>query len=95
MAEKGVHSRVASFFIECLVYNCPDDVFRRYSWTETIKGILVHIWEGLQGPEPDEEPHRWLEVNECKFLFYAFQDWDRADGRSLAHAAWNYLGLAS
>lgn len=95
MCEADYHRAVPSYFIECLVYNCLNGVFGRSSWTERIKGVLVHIWAGLQGPEPSDEDERWLEVNECKYLFHGAQKWTRADGRDFAKAAWNYLEFAS
>jgi hypothetical protein len=95
MVEKDMHLEVPSFFVECLVYRCPDAVFARSTWTERVKGILVHIWSGLEGAEPTEESDRWLEVNDIKFLFHPAQKWTRADGRDFAKAAWNYLGYAS
>lgn len=94
MCEKGVHREVESFFIECLTYNCPDEIFLRSTWTDTIRGVLAHIWDGLQGDgEPSNKDERWLEVNECKYLFHAAQPWTRADGRDFSYAAWNYLGF--
>ncbi len=95
MVADGVHRAVPSFFIECLVYNCPDAIFTRYTWTERVRGILVHIWDGLEGTEPSEESARWLEANECKYLFHANQKWTRTDGRDFAKAAWNHLGYTS
>jgi len=95
MVANGVHRAVPSFFIESLVYECPDSVFARLSWTERVNGILVHVWDGLEGAEPSEESARWLEVNECKYLFHASQKWTRTDGRDFAKAAWNYLGYTS
>lgn len=92
MVQARAHREVPSFFIECLVYNCPDSVFARPSWTDRVRGVLVHIWEELEGDEPVEESGRWLEVNECKYLFHSQQKWTRKDGRDFAHAAWNYLG---
>jgi hypothetical protein len=53
--------------------------------------MLFHIWDNLQGDEPDEG--RWLEVNECFFLFHPGQKWTREDGREFAKAAWNYFGF--
>ena len=87
--------RSPSYFIECLVYNCPDTFLKRSTWTDVVKGILVHVWDGLDGPEPSNNTDRWLEVNECKYLFHAAQKWTRADGRDYSKAAWNYLGLGS
>ena len=94
MVETGVHREVPSFFIECLVFNCPDAVFAESTWTETVKEALRHIWNGLQGDvEPATQSERWLEVNEAKYLFSHKQKWTRADGRDFANAAWNYLEL--
>jgi hypothetical protein len=94
MFEAGVHRQVPSFFIECLVYNCPDSTFQRSTWTDVTKGVIVHVWNGLNGAEPSEDNRRWLEVNECKYLFHQAQKWTRQDGRDFAKAAWNYLGLS-
>lgn len=91
MAADGKFRELPSFFMECLAYNCPDEVFSRSTWTERLKGMLFHIWDNLQGDEPDEG--RWLEVNECLFLFHSGQKWTRADGREFAKAAWNYFGF--
>jgi hypothetical protein len=93
MAAAELHREVPSFFVECLVYDCPDQILLRSTWTEVTQGIIVHIWDGLKGSEP--ESGRWLEVNEWKYLFTSGQDWTREDGRDFAKAAWNYLGFSS
>jgi hypothetical protein len=91
MESGGQHRPVPSFFIECLAYNCPNHVLCRSTWTETVRLALAHIWDELQGPEPDAEAKRWLEVNECFYLFHPGQKWSRADGRDFAQAAWQFL----
>lgn len=91
MAEDGTFRELPSFFMECLAYNCPDSVFSHSTWTECLRAMLLHIWNGLQGDEPASG--RWLEVNECFFLFHENQKWDREDGREFAKAAWNYFGF--
>jgi hypothetical protein len=93
MVENDFHRVVPSFFMECLVYNCPDEIFLRSTWTEAVKGVIYHIWESLEGDEPTDNSERWLEANEAKYLFHSAQDWDREDGRDFAQAAWSYLGL--
>lgn len=95
MVTSGDHREVPSFFVECLVYNCPDSILNRTSWVSTIEGVIVHIWDELQGPEPADSDRRWVEVNECQYLFHAGQAWTRQDGRDFAKAAWNYLELTS
>ncbi|NTV67069.1 MAG: nucleotidyltransferase [Chlorobaculum sp.] len=93
MAEDGVCRELPSFFMECLAYNCPDSVFAHSTWTDRLRGMLIHIWNDLQGEEPNEG--RWLEVNDCFYLFHSNQKWSRDDGRSFAKAAWNYFGFKS
>ncbi|MFB8777132.1 nucleotidyltransferase domain-containing protein [Streptomyces broussonetiae] len=95
MVAEDVHREVPSFFVECLVYNCPDRIFMEPTWAKTVEGIIVHVWQELDGPEPSEESERWFEVNGCKFLFHPTQAWSRQDGRDFVKAAWNYLGYAS
>lgn len=91
MAEDGTFRELPSFFMECLAYNCPDNVFSYSTWTECLRAMLLHIWNNLQGDEPTSG--RWLEVNECFFLFHKKQKWTREDGREFAKAAWNYFGF--
>jgi len=92
MVEDSVIDELPSYFMECLVYNVPNLILTRSTWVEVIRGILIHVYESLEGPEPQEESMRWLEVNECKYLFHPEQKWSRSDGRALAQSAWNYLG---
>jgi hypothetical protein len=95
MGADGAHQEVPSYFIECLVFNCPDTILTRSTWVETVKGVLFHIWDELDGDEPSDNSNRWLEVNECKYLFTSRQKWSRSDARSFAKAAWNDLELGS
>ncbi|MBU3631165.1 nucleotidyltransferase [Polynucleobacter sp. AP-Melu-500A-A1] len=91
MAADGTFRELPSFFIECLAYNCPNHVYLHSTWTDYLRAILFYIWDNLQGDEPSEG--RWLEANECFFLFHSEQKWTRADGREFAIAAWNYFGF--
>lgn len=91
MAEDGKFRELPSFFMECLAYNCPDNAFAESTWTECLRSMLLHIWNNLQGDEPTSG--RWMEVNECFYLFHSDQKWTREDGREFAKAAWNYLGF--
>lgn len=93
MVDAGQHREVPSFFVECLVYNCPDSIFTRSSWTEVVSGIITHVYNSLEGDEPSEGGARWVEVNRAKFLFSGKQKWTRKDGRDFALAGWNHLGL--
>lgn len=90
----GLHKDLPSFFMECLVYNCPDEVLLLPSWTETMEEMLAFFSQELTGDEPSDSSDRWLEVNECKYLFHNGQAWGRSDGRSLTKAAQRYLGFS-
>lgn len=94
MEGAGKHRCVPSFFVECLAYNCPDGILCQPTWEKTIRSVLIHVWTELQGPEPADDEHRWVEVNECFYLFHPEQKWSRADGHEFAAAAWGYLGLS-
>ncbi|MCX7060707.1 MAG: nucleotidyltransferase [Gammaproteobacteria bacterium] len=91
MAAEQAFKELPSYFMECLAYNCPDAVFTNLTWTDTLRAMLMHIWNGLQGDEPSEASDRWVEVNECFYLFHPAQKWTREDGREFAKAAWNWF----
>ena len=50
-SRKPSSPEVASYLIECLVYNAPDSCFGGYSWAQRVRAVLVHIWEETEGPE--------------------------------------------
>ncbi len=89
MSEDGAFRELPSYFIESLAFNCPNPVFDSSTWTDRLRGMLFHIWGQLQGDEPDTE--RWVEANDCFYLFHSNQKWTRNDGREFAKAAWNYF----
>lgn len=91
MAKDGTFRALPSFFMECLAFNCPDSAFEHSTWTACLQAMLVHIWQQLQGDEPTER--RWVEANDCLYLFHSGQKWSRSDGREFARAAWNYFGF--
>lgn len=93
MVADGSHREVPSFFVECLVYNCPDALFAASTWTARVESVLAHIYRSLDGNEPTSENDRWLEVNDTKFLFHSSQKWTRKDARDFAAAGWNYFDL--
>lgn len=95
MVADEAYRELPSYFVECLAYNCPNSLFNRTTWTDVIRDILVHIWKSLQDEEPSDSKSRWLEVNECFYLFHNAQKWERNDGAEFAYAALNYLGYAS
>ena len=91
MREAGIFRDLPSFFIESLAFNCPDSAFSHSTWTECLRDVLVYIWQELEGSEPDH--NRWVEANDCLYLFHQGKKWFRQDGRDFAKVAWNYFGF--
>ncbi|WP_080425921.1 nucleotidyltransferase [Burkholderia ubonensis] len=89
MAADGAFKELPSFFMECLAHNCPNSIFDQLTWTACLRAMLIHIWNELQGDEPSTG--RWVEANDCFYLFHPHQKWKREDGREFAKAAWNYF----
>lgn len=93
MLSDNYHRDVVSYFVESLVYNCPDAQFNLSSWTDITKSVLYHIWQHAQGDvESADYGLQWMEANNVKYLFHPVQAWTRNDAKDFAHAAWNYLG---
>ena len=88
MVADGTSPEVASYLIECLVYNAPDSCFGGYSWAQRLRAVLVHIWEDTEDVACEK---RWVEVYDVKFLFHSTQKWTRGEARDFVHAAWQYV----
>ena len=91
MSKNGIFKEIPSYFVECLVYNCPDSLFESSTWIERIKNLLICIYNNTKNEEPKE--NRWLEVNASFYLFYPKQKWTRKDAEEFAIASWKYLGF--
>jgi hypothetical protein len=88
MVSDGTSPEVASYLVECLVYNCPNSCFTGERWAGRVRAVLVHIWEDTEAVGCEA---RWLEVNEVKLLFHATQKWTREEARDFVHDAWQYV----
>lgn len=94
MVSNSHHRPVPSYFIECLAFNCPNELFQKSTWKEVLSHVILHIFRNLSsGDEPLNSADRWLEANGLKFLFTSSQKWTRKDGQDFALAVWTYLKL--
>lgn len=82
-------SDVASFLIECLVWNVDVKAFERDTYTAVVRHVIADLYNRTR---KDEDCSEWGEVNELKYLFRASQPWTRQQANSFLHAAWNYIG---
>jgi len=91
MQDKNVPNTkdMASFLIECLVWNTPVEAFNKQSYYDMMRHILAHTCNCTRA---DEECKEWGEVNELKYLFRPNQPWTRLQANQFLNAAWNYIG---
>jgi len=93
LAEDGAIAGLASYFIECLVYNVPSsefDIFRLNPLTHDLRAVLAHIRRATSDTGGSED---WTEVNGIKVLFGSGQPWNPRLAYRLATLAQRRLGL--
>ncbi len=86
--KKAEASNIASFLIECLVWNAPLSAFQHDTYTEDIRQVIIGVWNPTK---TDETCSKWVEVNQLKWLFHSTQSWTRQQAHQFMHAAWNYI----
>lgn len=87
MAENG-HPEVASWLVECLVYNVPNSEFSSTTNFGNVVSVLRWLLDQLDATTGRGD---WLEVNELKWLFGGSQPWLVADALSFVGAAITYI----
>jgi hypothetical protein len=92
MASKGITSakEAPSFLIECLVFNVPIHLLCKSTYLETIKAVLVYLFEQTSDANKCSD---WGEVSELKYLFRSSQPWTRESANKFILDAWNYIGF--
>jgi hypothetical protein len=83
-------NNIASFLIESLVWNTPNEGFNHSTYLEDLRYILAHTFNNTR---QDEHCKEWGEVNELKYLFRSAQPWSRSQANNFLYAAWDYAGL--
>jgi hypothetical protein len=81
---------IASYFIECLVWNAPNTSFGNALYYADVREVLAHLFNNTMR---DDLCKDWLEVNGIKYLFHWTQPWTRQNGFEFVNAAWNYVGF--
>lgn len=79
---------VSSFFIECLVYNVPNSNFISGNYTQTLKNVIVKIYEDMKINA------NYTEVNELLWLFSSKNPRTRQNALDFMQYCWNYIGYA-
>jgi len=92
LAELGHIDDTPSYFMECLVWNVPNNVLvTGSSLSIGFQATLASLWSGLD----DGAAHRWKEPNEIKRLFRTDAKWSVDDAKALVLATWRYLEYSS
>lgn len=89
VAEGKLESEIlASYLIECIVYNVPNENFGHSTYKADMRAVLAYIFNETlsQGNFTD-----WHEVNELKYLFRA-ANWNADDVHRFASEAWDLIG---
>ena len=76
----------SSFFIECLIYNVPNVNFISGNYTQTLKNVIVKIYEDMKNNA------EYTEVNELLWLFSNRNPRNRQNALDFVQYCWNYLG---
>jgi hypothetical protein len=88
MVSDRVCEPVASYLIECLVYNVPTECFAYLTRGDQVRSVLAHIAEETSQVGCE---WTWLEVNGVRVLFGPDQRWTRGDAHAFAVSAWPYV----
>lgn len=93
LVDDGEMSKLASYFVECLVYNVPSSEFASFRWnplTHNLRYALDHI---RRATSPGGGAEQWMEANGIKPLFADGQPWKPSDASRLAALALQRFGL--
>ncbi len=82
-------ANIASFLIECLVWNAPLEAFQHDTYTEVVRQVIIGVWNPTKS---DESCSKWVEINRLKWLFRPSQPWTRLQAHQFMQAAWTYIG---
>lgn len=83
---------VASFLIECLVWNVPNGYFGNPTLTADVRNCLAFL---INNTKDDSACSEWGEISELKYLFRSSQPWSRQQAYSFVIACWIYLGFSN
>lgn len=79
----------SSFFIECLVYNVPNNYFLSGNYTQTLRQVIVKIYEDMKAQAD------YTEVSGLKWLFSSSAPRTRQHAIDFMQACWTHLGFQS
>lgn len=89
LVENGTMPALPSYFMECLIWNVPDDVLHNKSLELDFGSSLSWLWSKLAN---ESDFKYWTEPNNLKYLFNSSQKWTLSDAKSLISNTWLLMG---
>lgn len=74
------------FFVECLVWNAPNDCFSGPTWISNLRSCVATLWKSTLNASTCSE---WGEVSELKYLFRP--DEKRLQANAFLVAVWDHV----
>lgn len=92
MAGAGIAAAdpMASYLIECLMWNVPNENFGHDTYSADVRDALIYLYNATKTADGCSE---WGEVNELKYLFRTTQPWTHEQVNAFIVAAWQYVGF--
>lgn len=90
-AQREAATPMASFLIESLAYNAPNETFNQTSETyyDDTRAVVTWLWNRVQKNEHGD----FKEVSEMKWLFRSGQAWTAEQVKAFLSSAWGYVGF--
>lgn len=92
LASDGTIPELASYLMECLVYNVANPTLSAGTRDQAFRATLVELWSGLEKKTVWED---WVEPSRLKYMFRGKKKWTVEEAQSLVLETWKYLGYAS
>lgn len=84
---KAAAAKAASFLIESLAYNVPDESYTASSAYDLTSAVIANAWNATK-PDVNE---KLVEVSGLKWLFWPDQAWTLADAHAFLLEAWKHV----
>src|SRR5581483_12154358 len=82
-----IKDEVHGYFIECLLYNVPNEPFMRSTYKASTMAVLATVWQNIE----DDRHVDSVEVNALKWLWRDGQKWTADEASDFTYKAWNYI----
>jgi hypothetical protein len=83
---------LASFLMECLVWNVEDDTLKLADRDDAFHATLLELWERLND---NDTYKKWVEPNCLKYMFRGDAKWTHEEAQSLVQETWKLLDYST